>query len=266
MLVGGGVVCLVGGWGGLMPGQGMCARSGGVVWLVWGWCGWSRGGWYPSMHRGRPPPPLWTEWMTEDRCKNITLATTSLRLVITIVLGARDTQGPNSFISLLATMKLGQGNVFTGVCLSTGGRVSASVHAGMPDPPRPGTPPRSRHPPRPESPLRPGTPPPDQAHHPPQESDARIRSMSGRYASYWNAFLFSCSFWQKFCKKISVGSSPSGVPPPEFLDLPLYKSWNIHWHVDISDSSAFAVLFVILAKITIEQITNSSYAECLLLR
>ena len=30
----------------------------------------------------------------------------------------------------------GQGNVFTGVCLSTGGRVSASVHAGMPDPPR----------------------------------------------------------------------------------------------------------------------------------
>ena len=32
----------------------------------------------------------------------------------------------------------GQGNVFTGVCLSTGGRVSASVHAGMPDPP-PGT-------------------------------------------------------------------------------------------------------------------------------
>ena len=29
----------------------------------------------------------------------------------------------------------GQGNVFIGVCLSTGGRVSASVHAGMPEPP-----------------------------------------------------------------------------------------------------------------------------------
>ena len=28
----------------------------------------------------------------------------------------------------------GQGNVFTGVCLSTGGRVSASVHAGIPPP------------------------------------------------------------------------------------------------------------------------------------
>ena len=35
----------------------------------------------------------------------------------------------------------GQGNVFTGVCLSTGGRVSASVHVGMPDPPGPGRPP-----------------------------------------------------------------------------------------------------------------------------
>ena len=36
------------------------------------------GGWYPSMHWGRPH--LWTKWMT-DRCKNITLATTSLQLV-----------------------------------------------------------------------------------------------------------------------------------------------------------------------------------------
>ena len=29
-----------------------------------------------------------------------------------------------------------------------------------------------------------------------------IRSMSGRYTSYWNAFLFSCSFWKKSCKII----------------------------------------------------------------
>ena len=41
----------------------------------------------------------------------------------------------------------GQGNVFTGVCLSTGGRVSASVHAGMPDPPDQAHPPETRHPP-----------------------------------------------------------------------------------------------------------------------
>ena len=49
----------------------------------------------------------------------------------------------------------GQGNVFASVCLSTGGRVSASVHAGMPDPPKPGRPP----PPRDQAdPPKPGTP------------------------------------------------------------------------------------------------------------
>ena len=55
----------------------------------------------------------------------------------------------------------GQGNVFTGVCLSTGGRVSASVHAGMPDPPGWRTPPDG-DPPGMETPLPPGwrTPPP----------------------------------------------------------------------------------------------------------
>ena len=82
------------------------------------------------------------------------------------------------------------------VILSTGGG-SASVHAGMPAPPRPGRPPpRTR-----QTPLGPDIPPdqadpprtrppcPDQVD-PPWEADASIRSMSGRYASYWNAFLF----------------------------------------------------------------------------
>ena len=100
----------------------------------------------------------------------------------------------------------GQGNVFTGVCLSTGGRVSASVHAGMPyppgtgqSPPGPGRPPRTRQtPPEDQAdPLGPGRPlweladiPLDQADPPPQEADSSIRSTSGRYASYWNAFLY----------------------------------------------------------------------------
>ena len=100
--------------------------------------------------------------------------------------------------------------------LSTGGGGGgASVHAGIPpreqDPPRPDThPPSGRHPPPgpgthpgpdtppgPGTPPRPGTPPPDQAHHPPwtrhtlpREEDCSIRSMSGRYASYWNVFSF----------------------------------------------------------------------------
>ena len=102
------------------------------------------------------------------------------------------------FLFLLpAATKLGQGNVFTGVCDSVHreGRVSASVHAGMPDPPPPGTgtSPWSRHHPPDQAPFRTRHPPPgadtppDQA--PPPEADPRIRSMSRRYASYWNAFL-----------------------------------------------------------------------------
>ena len=51
-------------------------------------------------------------------------------------------------IALLpAVTKLGQGNIFTGVCLSTGGEgVSASVHAGIYTPCPRNRPPRSRPP------------------------------------------------------------------------------------------------------------------------
>ena len=79
----------------------------------------------------------------------------------------------------------GQGNVFTGVCLSTGGRVSASVHAGMPPPPAQADPPPERgRPPRDQAdpprdqgdspgpgrpPSGPGRLPPDQADPPPQD-------------------------------------------------------------------------------------------------
>ena len=46
------------------------------------------------------------------------------------------------------------------------------------------TPPAGRKPPGQGEPPGPGRTPPDQA-------DSRIRSTSGRYASYWNAFLFT---------------------------------------------------------------------------
>ena len=55
-----------------------------------------------------------------------------------------------------------------------------------PHPPGADTPPQTRHPPE-QTPPGPDTPL-DQT--PPPEADASIRSMSGRYASYWNAFLF----------------------------------------------------------------------------
>ena len=80
-----------------------------------------------------------------------------------------------------------------------GGGVSASVHAGIPPgsrhPPLEQTPPLTR-PPRTRHPPGPGTTPLDQApprtrHTPPlRESDCSIRLTSGRYASYWNAFLW----------------------------------------------------------------------------
>ena len=113
--------------------------------------------------------------------------------------------------------------------LSTGG-MSASVHAGIPppgsrhpprkphpptsrhplkqtsispgaDPPKKQTPCGSRHPPKADPP---GADPPGSRHplrskHPPgadpspREADCGIRSTSGRYASYWNAFLFNCA-------------------------------------------------------------------------
>ena len=96
----------------------------------------------------------------------------------------------------------GQGNGFTGVCLSTGGRVSASVHAGIPDPPgtRQADPPGTRQADTPRDqagrppwdkadPPGPDRHPPDQADTPPDQTDCSIRSTSSRYASYWNAFL-----------------------------------------------------------------------------
>ena len=97
----------------------------------------------------------------------------------------------------------GQGNVFTGVCLSTGGEsvcLSACWDA-RPPPDQAG-----RTPPAP--PPRPGGPPPDQADTPldqgepprpgrpprtrenPPGKQTSIRSTSSWYASYWNAFFF----------------------------------------------------------------------------
>ena len=61
------------------------------------------------------------------------------------------------YVFLLAATKLGQGNVFTGICDSVNGGVSASVHAGIPPPPGSRHPPRSR-PPGADTPLGGDTP------------------------------------------------------------------------------------------------------------
>ena len=84
--------------------------------------------------------------------------------------------------------KLGQGNVFTGVCHSVHRGGCASVHAGIP----PGTSPPGPGPPG-ADPPQPGTP---QQQTPRSRACWEIRSTNGRYASYWNAILLCL---QPFC-------------------------------------------------------------------
>ena len=87
----------------------------------------------------------------------------------------------------------GQGYVFTRVCdsVNRGGVSGQAPRAGR-TPPTPGTrqtPLAGRTPPGPGRPPRQGEPP-GTRQTPPREENCSIRSMSGRYASYWNAFLF----------------------------------------------------------------------------
>ena len=94
----------------------------------------------------------------------------------------------------------GQGNIFAPVCHSVhGGGLPQCMLGCHPPGSRDATPgsrhphpPRSRHPPE-QTPPAADTPP---------EADSGIRSMSGRYVSYWNAFL-SCLFlltsWTVVC-------------------------------------------------------------------
>ena len=80
-----------------------------------------------------------------------------------------------------------------GVCVSACWDTPPGTRPPQPpdqaDPPPDQTPPGTRHTP-PRSGRPPGTRPPRTSQTPPREADCSIRSTSGRYASYWNAFLF----------------------------------------------------------------------------
>ena len=81
-----------------------------------------------------------------------------------------------------------QGNIFTPVCHSVHGGVCLSACWDTTPPADP-----------------PDTRPPHRSRHSPPEADSSIRSTSGRYASYWNAFLclivftiqIELTFWQQ---------------------------------------------------------------------
>ena len=97
------------------------------------------------------------------------------------------------------------------VVLFTGG-VSASVHAGIHPPPLGTHPlPLGRHPPTPgQTPPWADTP---LARHPPlpYTSPPADGHCSGRYASYWNAFLFVNSIASFVCSLLNVNGPLVGV-------------------------------------------------------
>ena len=114
-------------------------------------------------------------------------------------------------IFLPAATKLGQGNIFTSVCQEfcpRGGGVLPQCMLGY-------TPGADTHPPTHPRTRRP----------PPREADCSIRSTSGRYASYWNAFLFtdmsiSISIWGHFYT--SVANLPAANLPVASLPTCLF--------------------------------------------
>ena len=92
--------------------------------------------------------------------------------------------GPNFFLFHYRPQRsCGQGYIFTRVCDSVH---RGGLRAGR-TPPRQGEPPPGADPPG-------ADPLPEQT--PPREAHSSIRSTSGRYASYWNAFLFCGIFLQ----------------------------------------------------------------------
>ena len=88
------------------------------------------------------------------------------------------------------------------VILSTGGGLRRT-------PPDQGEPPQDQGEPPPEE-----ADPPGPRRTPPREEDCSIRSMSGRYASYWNAFLFTID---------NSVRSRSGLALSAFLGVNYYR-------------------------------------------
>ena len=102
-----------------------------------------------------------------------------------------------SFIRVTFTARkrsLGQSNIFRSMCQEFCPQEGpASVHAAIP-------------PPRPAPPLPTG---PDT---PQSRACWEIRSTNGRYASYWNAFLFYYVFWKVFTIKYPLWNRCKASP------------------------------------------------------
>ena len=99
------------------------------------------------------------------------------------------------------------------VCPQGGGGCLPQCMLGCHTPP-----PRMEEPPQMEEPPRMENPP--GWRNPPGKADSSIRSTSGRYASYWNAFLF-CKIFAKNCMKIKEFGLRGRASLAHSLDSPL---------------------------------------------
>ena len=126
---------------------------------------------------------------------------------------------------LPAATKLGQGNVFTGVCDSVHRvGVSASVHAGADTPqsrhPLEQQPPRSRHPPRADTSPWEQTPHPEQTPPPGSRPPGKQTTAYGqRAAGTHPTGMHSCASLSNFYSSIVIYSTPFSV-----FTLELYKT------------------------------------------
>ena len=128
-----------------------------------------------------------------------------------------------NYLLVLCTARkrsLGQGNVFTSVCLSTGG---GGLHTPPDaDPPvgRPGglgRPPWMQIPAPHTDPLdadpcpphtdAPGCRPPGMQTPPRMQIPPKIRSTSGWYASYWSAYFFQFIEWTKAVYRVRIAQT-----------------------------------------------------------
>ena len=163
----------------------------------------------------------WTSEPVSVNVKSRTVATPVMKVVITATLsGTHSVTDPEGVptpggdnLLLPSATKLRRLCFYTCVSVHRGGlpQCMLGYHHPSPPPPEAGTspeqtPPRSRHP-REQTPPLPGSRPPRAvsppgSKHPPRSRQPPLADgyCCGRYASYWNAFLFGKMFAEKCMK------------------------------------------------------------------
>ena len=123
--------------------------------------------------------------------------------------------GVRQLIITARKQSLGQDNIFRSVChefcpRGGGGQYLGRYPPGPGTPSRAGTPPGTRYPPGRYTPRRTRYP---RAGTPPSSACWEIRATSGRYASYWNAYLFGKVF-ADYCIKMKKKRTERGSCRP----------------------------------------------------